>query len=210
MAQAKPWSKSFVTPEAVAEYPWLTTPDTRFGEPTYKVNLRFFGEEGENLVKQFEGYAEEALAHMKQIDPAFKKIKALSIPIAQAEDADGNEIPGEYVLKLKCKAFITLKDGSTVDNKPQVVDSQKNPFEGSVFGGSKVKVNLRLSAYPGFGGGLSARILAVMVKELVSGGSRTDAFDVEDGFVAQGSSTGRATSKPADDDDDQGAPEVEF
>lgn len=195
-----------VTSVAIAEYPWLTQPDTRFGEPTYKVNLRFTGEEGEKLMAQLEELADEALAHQKEIDPAFKKIKKLAIPMAPAEDEEGNEIEGEYVMKLKSKAFITRRDGTTVDNKPTIVDSQKNPFNQPVFGGSKVKVNLRLTAYPGFGGGISARILAVQVIELVSGGgSRVDAFDVEDGFVAEG-----ATKAASGGDDDGGDDDVEF
>lgn len=205
MAAAKPWGVSFVTPIAIAEYPWLTTPDTRFGEPTYKVNLRFSGDEGAKLMAQLEQYAVDALTHMKGMDPAFKKIKALSIPMAPAEDEDGNEIEGEYVMKLKCKAFITTKDGKVIDNKPDIVDSKKNAFEGSIFGGSKVKVSLRLSAYPGFGGGISARIAAVQVLDLVSGGKRTDAFDVEDGFEAEEQTGSSPKGQPEEETD-----EVEF
>lgn len=184
MATGKPFSKQVVTPKAVAKYPWLNKPDTRFGGAHYKVNLEFEGDEGQKFYEQVEAIAEEALAHQKVIDPAYKKIKSLKLPIEPAEDEEGNEIEGKYVMKIKSNAFIATKDGETLEMKPKLVDAMKQPFSGAVFGGSIIKCAIQLVPYSGFGGGLTARLNAVQVLKAVEGNSATDMFEEEEDYAS--------------------------
>jgi hypothetical protein len=197
MAKVKNFSKQVVTPKSVAIYPWLNSPDTRFGNAVYKVNLSFKGEEGQKFYEMIEATAQEALAHQKEIDPQFKKIKSLKLPIEPAEDEEGNEIEGEYVMKIKSNAFITV-NGEQVEIKPKLVDANKKPFEGRVYGGSLIKCAINLVPYSGFGGGLTARLNAVQVLVPAEGGNSADAFDVEDDHASASDSSDDDTS--GDDD----------
>lgn len=192
---AKNFSKQVVTPKAIAVYPWLNRPDTRFNQSKYKVNLSFKGDEGKKFYESVEAISKEALEHQRAIDPAFKKLKSLKLPIVPAEDEEGNEIAGEYTMKISSNAFITV-DGEQIELKPKLVDAHKQPFKGTVYGGSEIKCAISLVPFSGFGGGLTARLNAVQVLVAAQGGSGgADAFDVEDGY-------GDPSTDEAEDDED--------
>jgi len=178
----KPFRKSIVTPVGTAIYPWLNTPDTRFGEPTFKVNLRLTGEDATKFIAQVDALKEEAKAHLGVAD--------LIVPIVPALDDDRNEIPGAYDVKTKAKAHFKQADGSLVENRITIVDAQKNPMDesaGTIWGGSKIKLALNVGAVStSIYSGLMLRINAVQVIELVTGGQGgANAFDKEDGFTAE-------------------------
>ena len=178
----KPFRKTIVTPVGTAIYPWLNTPDTRFGEPTFKVNLRLTGEDATKFIAQVDALKEEAKAHLGVAD--------LIVPIVPALDDDKNEIPGAFDVKTKAKAFFKQADGSMVENNLTIVDAQKNPMDesaGTIWGGSKIKLALNVGAVAtSIYQGLMLRINAVQVIELVTGGQGgANAFDKEDGFTAE-------------------------
>ena len=178
----KPFRKSIVTPVGTAIYPWLSTSDTRFGEPTFKVNLRLTGEDATKFIAQVDALKEEAKAHLGVAD--------LIVPIVPALDDDRNEIPGAYDVKTKAKAHFKQADGSLVENRITIVDAQKNPMDesaGTIWGGSKIKLALNVGAVStSIYSGLMLRINAVQVIELVTGGQGgANAFDKEDGFTAE-------------------------
>lgn len=196
MAQ-KPYRKTIVTPAGIAEYPWLQTPDTRFGEPTYKVNVRISGEEAVAFMEKIEEIKAEALAHLQE-DPKNKKLIDLTLPIAEAEDENGNTIPDTWIVKCKAKAFFTGQDGKVVENKLTIVDAKKKPVSVSIYGGSKVKVAINVgAAATSIYKGLVFRIAGVQVLELVSGGGASNLFSEEDGFEADESQVASAQPKPA-------------
>ena len=178
----KPFRKTVVTPVGTAIYPWLNTPDSRFGDPTYKVNLRLTGEDATKFIAQVDALKEEAMAHLG--------VKDLIVPIVPALDDDKNEIPGAFDVKTKAKAFFKQSDGSMVENNLTIVDAQKNPMDesaGTIWGGSKIKLALNVGAVAtSIYQGLMLRINAVQVIELVTGGQGgANAFDKEDGFTAE-------------------------
>ena len=178
----KPFRKSLVTPVGVAIYPWLNTPDSRFGDPTYKVNLRLTGEDATKFIAQVDALKEEAKAHLG--------VEDLIVPIVPALDDDKNEIPGAYDVKTKAKAHFKQADGSLVDNHITIVDAHKNPMDesaGTIWGGSKLKLALNVGAVStSIYSGLMLRINAVQVIDLVTGGQGgANAFDKEDGFTAE-------------------------
>ena len=178
----KPFRKSIVTPVGTAIYPWLNAPDTRFGEPTFKVNLRLTGEDATKFIAQVDKLKEEAEAHLG--------VKDLVVPIVPALDDDKNEIPGAIDVKTKAKAFFKQADGSMVENTITIVDAQKNPMDssaGTIWGGSKIKLALTVGAVAtSIYKGLMLRIQAVQVIDLVTGSQGgANAFDKEDGFTAE-------------------------
>ena len=163
-------------------YPWLNTPDTRFGEPTFKVNLRLTGEDATKFIAQVDALKEEAKAHLGVAD--------LIVPIVPALDDDKQPIPGAFDVKTKAKAFFKQSDGSMVENNLTIVDAQKNPMDesaGTIWGGSKVKLAMNVGAVAtSIYQGLMLRINAVQVIELVTGGQGgANAFDKEDGLTAE-------------------------
>jgi hypothetical protein len=209
MAQ-KPFRKTLVTPAGIAEYPWLQTPDTRFGEPTYKVNVRISGDEAVAFMEKIEAVKAEALAHLQE-DPKNKKITDLTVPIVEAEDEDGNVIPDTWIVKCKAKAFFTSQDGKVIENKLTIVDAKKNPIDVSIYGGSTLKVAISVgAAATSIYKGLVFRIAGVQVLNLVTGGGASNLFSEEDGFEADDSHKASNVAKPASTPEVSDDDEVEF
>lgn len=178
----KPFRKSIVTPVGTAIYPHLTTPDAKWGEPTYKCNLRLTGEDATQFIAKIEEMKVQAMEHLG--------VKDLIVPIVPALDDDKNEIPGAFDVKTKAKAFFKQADGSMVENNLTIVDAQKNPYDasnGAIWGGSKLKLALTVGAVSSaVYQGLMLRVQAVQVIDLVTGGQGgANAFDKEDGFTAE-------------------------
>jgi len=187
----KPFRKSIVTPVGTAIYPHLTTPDAKWGEPTYKCNLRLTGEDATQFIAKIEEMKVQAMEHLG--------VKDLIVPIVPALDDDKNEIPGAFDVKTKAKAFFKQADGSMVENNLTIVDSQKNPYDasnGAIWGGSKLKLALNVGAVStSIYSGLMLRISACQVIDLVTGSQGgANAFDKEDGFTAEPKPTPVATA----------------
>ena len=178
----KPFRKTIVTPVGTAIYPHLTAPDAKFGDPVYKCNLRLTGEDATQFIAKIEEMKQQAMEHLG--------VKDLIVPIVPALDDDKNEIPGAFDVKTKAKAFFKQADGSMVENNLTIVDAQKNPYDaanGAIWGGSKLKLALNVGAVStSIYSGLMLRINAVQVLDLVTGGQGgANAFDKEDGFIAE-------------------------
>lgn len=150
----------FVTPKGVAQYPWLTKPDTKFNaEGVYKLSLaipkteatEFLEAAKQAFIDEF-GQSKMAKAHMP-----FK------------EDEDGNVI---FSFKSKIK--------------PRLYDSQGKPItdDVSVGGGSVVKVSGAFGPYnKGANMGVALYLNAVQIIKLVEISSSP--FEAEEGgFVA--------------------------
>ena len=180
----KPFRKSIVTPVGVAVYPHVTpgSPDSKFGDPVYKCNLRLEGEDATQFIAKIEEMKVQAMEHLG--------VKDLIVPIVPALDDDKNVIPGAFDVKTKAKAFFKQADGSMVENHLTVVDAKKQPYDvsnGAIWGGSKLKLALNVGAVStSIYSGLMLRINAVQVIDLVTGGQGgANAFDKEDGFTAE-------------------------
>ena len=180
----KPFRKSIVTPVGVAVYPHVTpgSPDSKFGDPVYKCNLRLEGEDATQFIAKIEEMKVQAMKHLG--------VKDLIVPIVPALDDDKNVIPGAFDVKTKAKAFFKQADGSMVENHLTVVDAKKQPYDvsnGAIWGGSKLKLALNVGAVStSIYSGLMLRINAVQVIDLVTGGQGgANAFDKEDGFTAE-------------------------
>ena len=95
---------------------------------------------------------------------------------------------------------VTLFAFSGKDKKPPVFDAKNRRLPDSVIvgGGSKIRADLTLNPYDGFGGGMSFYINAVQVLELVEKQYGPKFEEVEDGFEYEGSEDAPAESFGSD------------
>ena len=199
----------FKTPAGVAVYPHLTKPDTRFvPEGQYQVKLRIPSEEAQDLIESLDKAFAEAQETAKEKNPG-KKIKEATKPYVTEEDDEGNET-GNIVVSFKCKAQITDKQGNTRVNSPKIFDSKNKEFpkDEEIWGGSTLRV--AFNAIPYYtamaGAGISLRLKAVQIIDLVSGGGGGNGasygFGEEDGYVAPEATTKVATADADETEED--------
>ncbi len=185
---AKQNFQNIVTPSGVAIYPHLINPDTKFnpvGE--YKVSLSLSEDEATPIIEKINSSLEQA----KEMIPEGKKAKEAELPYFIETDEDGNKT-NRYVFKFKMKAKITTKDGRTIEMSPKIFDSQGKIIKGldSIWGGSTLRVSADLVPFyvAAVGAGVTLRLKAVQVIELVKGGGSDGSsfgFDKTDGYVAE-------------------------
>jgi hypothetical protein len=157
MAQAN----TFTTPKGIAQYPWLSKPDTKFSEEgDYKVNLILPEKEAEPLVEQINAaFAENMQAEMKKQNK--KELKTANPPYAQELGEDGQPT-GNVIFKFKSKAAY----------KPAIFDAKGKPMiDSNIWGGSEIRVNGTIGGYYTslIGVGVALRLRAVQVIQYVEG-----------------------------------------
>jgi len=163
---------TFTTPQGVAQYPWLSKPDTKFSEEgDYKVNLILSKQDAIPILKQInEVYAENYEKELKKAKGA--QIKKAPPPYLE-ELNEAGEPTGNIILKFKSKAAY----------KPAIFDAKGIPMiDSNIWGGSEIKINGSAAPYftPLIGAGVSLRLRAVQVIQYVEGGSGTaDRFGFE-------------------------------
>ena len=169
-----------VTPVAKAIYPHLNKPDVRFQkEGVYKVTAELSKDDAQDLLKQIEEGLKTAQAESKSSKTANPPYKI---------DEDGN-----YQFNFKCKASGISKTGQTWEQRPKVFDSKGTPIpkETIVWGGTTMKVAYEIIPYSNnmLGSGVSLRLKAVQVHDLVSGGGASaDSYGFKEetsGYVAE-------------------------
>lgn len=203
-----------ITPKGTAIYPKLDKPDTKFdADGVYEVKLKFdpaatdgvIGKTSATwaeIVEKAEAVRDEFLASTKKELAAgdgkqklkAKNITALDFGNEQDVDDDGNET-GLIVIKAKMKASGTSKkDGKPWTRKPTLFDAKGKPLPANappIWGGSQLKVAAEAAPYYNAKDnvvGVTLRLNAVQVIELVSGQGRTASafgFGEEDGYTAE-------------------------
>jgi len=149
-------------------YPHLNKPDTKFNpDGEYKLTLSLTSEESTNLLKALEEQIE--LSKKDAEDRAKgKKVKVADPPYSINEE-DGNY---QFKFKLKAKAK-SSKTGNEWEQKPAIFDSDLKPLspEKQIWGGTEGKVSFEVIRYfvPLTGAGISLRLKAVQILELVEG-----------------------------------------
>ena len=177
-------NEQIVTPIGVSSYPWLNYPDTRYNsDGEFKVSLILDKEQSTPLQEKINSVLEEA----KKLVPKNKKANT-HVPFEDELD-DQEEPTGNVVFKFKRKHKIKTKDGSIIETFPRVFDSEGQVFgDEQIWGGSQMKVSADLVPYyvPALGIGVSLRLKAAQIIELVSGGQGADAntygFKQETGY----------------------------
>ncbi len=157
MAQAN----TFTTPKGIAQYPWLSKPDTKFSEEgDYKVNLILSAEEAAPIVEQINAaFADNMQAEMKK--QGKKELKAANPPYME-ELGDDGQPTGNVIFKFKSKAAY----------KPAIFDAKGKPMiDSNIWGGSQILVNGTIGGYYTslIGVGVALRLRAVQVIQYVEG-----------------------------------------
>lgn len=205
------------TPAGIAIYPWLGKPDTKFNKDgEYRIKLKLEGEAAATFKAKLEELHGTAVAKMEKevteaMPPAKRKafkMKVVDAPFKPVFDDEGNETDAIEVT-FKQKAVIKLKDGPKEVGPIALFDAKGKPFKGAVYGGSKVKVAFEALPFYGasIGAGLTLRLGAVQVLELVTGGQQSAAgygFGEEEGFEADEHS-GDAGDEGGEDSDGEGS-----
>lgn len=202
MSKAK--NPRYTTPAGIAQYPYLTKPDTKFNpDGEYKLKLEIPGDAAQDIVTFLDEQHEAAQVKAKKDNPG-KKIKEGSCPYEVDDDS------GKVTVSFKLKAKVTPKNGDPFEQRPALFDAKGKPMQDAkIGGGSKVKVAYELVPYYTAiaGAGVSLRLKAVQVIDLVefSGGASADAygFGEEDGYEAEdNSATGNGFSEEDDESKD--------
>lgn len=193
MSQVKVFkSKTFVTPEVRAVFPYLAEPD-KFGK--FSIDVDLIG--NPELQATLEAQAADTL------EKAFKDIGTDKQPTNSfiREGVYNDEPTRRAGFKMAATRKVKGKD---VAQAPAVVDAKKQPVTELVYGGSLVKIAyyFQYTLMP-TGTYLSLKLKAVQVIEHVGPGgeaSGVDAFDEEEGFTT----TGDAPASRSASDDDEG------
>jgi len=176
MAQAP---NVFTTPKGIAQYPWLSKPDTKFNEEgEYKVNLILSKKEAAPVIEQINAaFAENFKVQEKEHG---KDIKTANPPYTDELD-DDNKPTGNVIIKFKSKALYP----------PTIFDAKGNVMKDSnIWGGSEIRVNGSIAPYyvKLIGAGIALRLRAVQVIQYVEGGTGSAdrfGFGEEEGFVQE-------------------------
>lgn len=178
----------YTTPAGIAQYPYLTKPDTKFNpDGEYKLSVEI---KDPNLSAPLVAFLDEqfaaSVAKAKKENPG-KKIKEGDVPYSVNDDT------GAVTVRFKLKAKVTPKMGDPFEQRPALFDAKGKPIgaDAKIGGGSKVKVAYELVPYYTAiaGAGVSLRLKAVQVIDLVefSGGASSEAygFGQEEGYEAE-------------------------
>jgi len=174
MAKQEP--NQFTTPKGIAQYPWLSEPDTKYKKPDgeYKVDLIIPKADAIPVLKQInEVFAEN-------VDKETKRAKGQDVVKAKPpywEELDDAKQPtGNVVVRFKSQF------------KPAIFDAKGIPMvNNSIWGGSELKVTATIGAWctPLLGAGVSLYLKAVQVIQYVegrSGGAEAFGFTEEAGY----------------------------
>ena len=161
-----------------AIYPHLNKPDVRFSEAgEFKVTLKVAKSDATEMLKSYDKAIEDSLKLAEQSHKG-KGIKNAPKPYTEENDF--------VFFKYKMKATgVNQKTKEKFSQRPQLFDAKKNPIPLStiIWGGSKLRCAYNLVPYytPMLGAGVTARLKAVQVIELVEG-KDSNLFDKEDGY----------------------------
>lgn len=177
----------YTTPAGIAQYPYLTKPDTKFNpDGEYKISVEIPGAAAQDIVTFLDEQFAASVAKAKKENPG-KKIKEGDVPYSVNDDT------GKVTVRFKLKAKVTPKQGDPFEQRPALFDAKGKPIgaDAKIGGGSKVKVAYEMVPYYTAiaGAGVSLRLKAVQVIDLVefSGGASSEAygFGEEEGYEAE-------------------------
>ena len=176
--------ENIVTPKGVLVYPHLNKADTKFDKDgVWRASLRLPKKEAENLMKDLtDKITANATAETQKRG---KQVKAANNPFS--DDGEGN-----ILFNFKMKASGTRNTGERWNQKPILYDSKGNIFDPKdkiIWGGTEAKVAFQPVPYfvGSIGAGVSLRLKAVQILNLVTGGADATSFGFkeEDGFEAK-------------------------
>jgi hypothetical protein len=195
-----------VTPIGLAVWPHLHSPDTKFDKDgVYRVQLAYgaTSPEATKLVSQINAWVASAIeAENKRLVEDGKKAKAASafkradLPYKMELNDEGEET-GRMLFNFKLKAKGKTREGEVFERKVALYlkGGAPLPKDKKIGGGSQLQVSYEANPFytGGLGAGVSLRMEAVMVHDLVEWAQRDASgygFDVDDTATQVNDSTG--------------------
>jgi hypothetical protein len=184
-----------VTPVGVAVWPHLHSPDTKFDKDgVYRVQLAYAADsaEAKQLKAQIDAWVQKAIEteNKKRAEdgkkPLAGKIKMADLPYKMETNDEGEET-GRMLFNFKQKAKGKTREGEVFERRVALYlkGGAPLPKDKKIGGGSKLQVSYEPNPFytGGLGAGVSLRLEAVMVHELVEWAQRDASgfgFDVDD------------------------------
>lgn len=189
-----------MTPVGIAVFPKLNQPDTKFkAEGQFGVRLRLSAEEAQPIIDKYnsvrQAHFEAIKADLMAGDGKAKaKAKTLKLaadnPFKPEMDEETGDETGFVLLNFKMPHRVAREGKPDLLLYPDIFDAKGKQLKPApeIWGGSKLRVSGELRPFnTAIGVGVSLRLQAVQIIELVSRGSRDAAgygFGVEDGYEA--------------------------
>jgi hypothetical protein len=177
------------TPVAKLKYPKLIEPETKFNpEGVYKATAIIDSAEAAALADALDDLLTRHKASLKQQDPSKKDWKLADLPYGY-EEIDGKPC---FVIKTKMKAKGIDRDGRAWSSVPALFDSKGQPVRDreslkGMWSGTVAKVNFEACPFyqAALGAGITLRLKAVQIIDLVEGGGSAESFGFgeEDGWT---------------------------
>ena len=190
-------------------------PDTKFdANGIYSVNVLIPEAEAVELCEYLDGVVQQRYAEEVKAKPKLKNGLSTKTPYEPEYDQNGDPT-GNIEFKLKLKAKVQARDGSTYEQKPIVVDAKRTPMSAdtNVGNGSVIKVAYEPIPYMMASTkqvGVSLRLKGVQILELVEYGNGASMFDEEDGYVSEAVAKDDRQDTPFDSEVDDAEVEGDF
>lgn len=189
MSEKRDTLQAFLSPVGEAVFPWITRVDTQHdANGVYHTDLSVPFEAAQDFIATLEKARDSFIqtlpvAKQKSLTPKPVYVDEYTRPTypenatpeerKAIRDAWEGEPTGNVLFRFKQKAKITTKDGKVFEPKPIVVDDNTGEdIEGSVFGGSIIRVKGQIVPYKNDAAGtvgVTLRMKAVFVVEQVGG-----------------------------------------
>lgn len=177
------------TPVCRLQYPKLIEPETKFNpEGTYKLTAVVDAAEAAAMADALDDLLNRHKASLKAQDPNKKDWKLADLPYG-FEDFDGK---ASFLVKPKMKAKGIDRDGRAWTSAPALFDAKGRPVRDrealrGMWSGTLAKVNFEACPFyqAAIGAGITLRLKAVQIIDLVEGGGSAESFgfDEQEGWV---------------------------
>ena len=173
----KPNFEVFTTPVGELVYPWITKPDTRYDpEGVFQTKLLLPLPNAQDLIAKLEKALHDFVG---TLEVAKQKTYQINNVFEEELDDDG-EPTGNVLFKVKMKARVIPREGDAFSQQPVVVMADDGrAVDRPVYGGTMAKLKGQIVPYTNAAqkvAGVTLRLRAVQVHELVSGTSDGGAF----------------------------------
>ena len=171
------------TPKATLKYPKLIEPETKFSaEGHYKVTAVIPAEDAGALAEQLDALYEAHKASLKAQAPG-QKFKAVD-PSFGFEDVDGKPC---FTISVKMKAKGMDRDGRSWSAVPALFDATGAPVKDrdalrGMWSGTTGRVSFEACPFyqPALGAGITLRLKAVQIIDLVESGGSANSFGFQE------------------------------
>jgi len=179
--------KILMTPKGSAEWVKLFTPDFKFEKlGLYSLNLKVAEDEAEALTTELSRQVDACYNAKLKENPKLKNKMVKRLPYEQLLNDDGEDT-GFIEFKIKMKARVEMKDGTSFTQKPAVFDAKGKPITEAIKigNGSICKVAFEPVPYMLAStkeASLSLRLKSVQLVELRDFTGVENPFDTEEGY----------------------------